>query len=92
MPQSHSHQQLTADDCPDANGAITIRLADVDCPHGNTEAQPVATVYDAKYADLFAAAPDMLEALKQCVVIMNHTGGMRDTVERAEAEIAKATS
>ena len=40
---------------------------------------------------LIAAAPELLEALQQCELIMGHGGGMQDTVDRARAAIAKAT-
>jgi hypothetical protein len=38
------------DECPDANGYVTIRLYD-GSPNGNTQAPPIATVYDAEVAN-----------------------------------------
>jgi len=57
----HTPGPWTVDDCPDADGYDTIRLADGTL-NGNTEAQPIATAYS--HAALIAAAPAMLEALK----------------------------
>lgn len=50
------------DDCLSAAGHITIRQAD-HSPHGNTEAEPIATVYRAEDARLIAAAPELAAAL-----------------------------
>jgi len=38
------------DPCPDANGYWTIRIDD-GSEHGDTEEQPIATVYDLKDAE-----------------------------------------
>jgi len=59
-----------ADDCPDASGFITIRLAD-GTENGNTEVWPIATVYRAKDADRIVRAcnshADLLAALEGLV-------------------------
>ena len=60
----HTPGPWTVDDCPDADGYDTIRLAD-GTPNGDIEAQPIATAYS--HADLIAAAPDMRQALLDLV-------------------------
>ena len=50
MVNSHRGGVWTVDECPDANGHWTIRLAD-GSPNGNTEAEPIATVFDRQEAD-----------------------------------------
>lgn len=56
--------KLTVDSCPDACGYLTIRYAD-GTEHGNTETQPVATVYENQgTANLFATAPELLATLQ----------------------------
>jgi hypothetical protein len=65
----------TVDVAPDAAGFRTIRPADGTC-YGDTDQQPIATVYTEQHAPLIAAAPDLLAALDACVE------GMRDTFER----------
>ena len=56
----HTPGPWTVDDCPDAYGRDTIRLAD-GTPNGNIEAQPIATAYS--HSALIAAAPIMRDAL-----------------------------
>ena len=56
----HTPGPWTVDDCPDADGYDTIRLADGTL-NGNTEAQPIATAYS--HSALIAAAPIMRDAL-----------------------------
>ena len=63
----HTPGPWTVDDCPDADGYDTIRLADGTL-NGNTEAQPIATAYS--HAALIAAAPAMLEALRSCLDLL----------------------
>lgn len=46
---------ITVDKCPDANGHLTLRFAD-GTANGNTEAQPIATVYEQADADFIAQA------------------------------------
>ncbi len=47
-------QKWVVDDCPDANGFSTIRIAD-GTVHGNTEEEPIATVYDEEMAQYIVA-------------------------------------
>ena len=47
-------QKWVVDDCPDANGFHTIRIAD-GTVHGNTEEEPIATVYDEAMAQYIVA-------------------------------------
>lgn len=55
----------TVDECEDANGNLTIRPSN-GSRNGNTERQPIATVYgSAPSANLMAAAPAMLAALRE---------------------------
>ena len=63
----HTPGPWTVDDCPDADGYDTIRLADGTL-NGNTEAQPIATAYS--HAALIAAAPALLEALRSCLDLL----------------------
>lgn len=82
-----------ADDCPDAQGFVTIRPDD---GHGEPEldAEPIATVYEASHAVLIAAAPEMLEALKAVIADCHEQQialGDGTIYAKAEAAIAKAT-
>lgn len=60
----HIPMQWTADECTDANDFVTIRPAD-GSPNGDTDADPIATVYDEEHAGLVAAAPALLAMLKR---------------------------
>ena len=62
MTTKHTPGPWQEDDCRDAYGGTTIRLRD-DTPHGNTNAEPIATVYRDEDATLIASTPDLLEAL-----------------------------
>lgn len=42
------------DECPDADGNFTIRIAD-GSPNGNTDEQPIATVYLLEIAETIVA-------------------------------------
>ena len=44
--------KLIVDECLDANGFWTVRVAD-GTPSGNTQEQPVATFYDRDLAEWF---------------------------------------
>lgn len=55
------HTSWVLDECRDANGFYTVRIAD-GSPNGDTGACPIATVYQDHNAALIAAAPDMLAA------------------------------
>lgn len=48
---SAEFQPWVVDECPDANGHFTIRIAD-GSPNGDIEQQPIATVYDSDIADI----------------------------------------
>lgn len=43
-------QKWAVDECPDANGNWTIRIAD-GTPNGNTDENPIATVYGLALAE-----------------------------------------
>lgn len=60
----------TTDECPEANGFTTIRRANGEC-NGDTEAQPIATVYREKDARLLAASWEMREALEKAMLVIN---------------------
>lgn len=65
----------TVDECEDANGNLTIRPSD-GSRNGNTERQPIATVYgSAPSANLMAAAPAMLAALQALVAVWHENNG-----------------
>ena len=54
------------DPCADANGHTTIRSAD-GSKCGDTDVEPIATVYDEKHACLIAAAPEMVSFMSRMV-------------------------
>jgi hypothetical protein len=68
---------LTVDECPDALGFSTIRVAD-GSPNGDTAADVIATVYLPEFAPIMAAAPAMLEALQD---IARHAKAQADNPE-----------
>jgi len=47
-------QKWVVDECEDANGHHTIRIAD-GTPNGNTVEQPIATVFDYEMAQFIVA-------------------------------------
>jgi hypothetical protein len=55
VPESPQQLKLQVDECPDANGFTTIRRYD-GTSSGDTEAQPIATVYNSKDAQLIVRA------------------------------------
>ena len=63
MTTQHTPGPWTVDQCPAATGAITVRPAD-GTEHGDTDAQPIATVYQEDHARLIAAAPELLAILR----------------------------
>ncbi len=66
-PTTHTLGLWQEDDCRDARGFTTIRLVDPrrpNCPHGDTSVNPIATVYDDIDCAVIAAAPQLLEVLK----------------------------
>lgn len=64
-------RQWTFDECEDANGYMTIRIAN-GTPNGDTEAMPIATVYDLSAAALIAAAPDLHRTLSALMEFWNN--------------------
>jgi type VI protein secretion system component VasF len=54
----------TADECVDARGFTTIRPSDGSA-NGDTDVEPIATVYREADAPLIAAAPDLLASLQE---------------------------
>jgi hypothetical protein len=68
--QENIEMAYTIDECRDAQGFVTIRRFD-GSPNGDTEAQPIATVYVESAAPLFAASPDMLAALESAHYLLS---------------------
>ncbi len=82
----HTKGKWQADTCLDANGFHTIRLED-GTPHGNTDEQPVATVYteaNARRICQCANSHDDLVGLCKSVIAGNVDIG---SVKRLLAEI-----
>ena len=85
----------------DANQYSTIRIANGTC-YGDTEREPIATVYDADHAKMIAVVPEFLETLREFVsdVETAYSSGMHIleiewpdlyvTYEHAKAAIYKA--
>jgi len=81
-----------ADECCAFSGHVTIRMAD-GTPNGDTDRQPIATVYDAADAPMVAAAPDAIAALRALLLQCIQSGVVferDDCVAQARAIIAKA--
>ena len=57
MIEQHTPGRWTMDKCPDAHGFSTIRPSDGSI-NGDTDAQPIATVYRPDHALLIATAPE----------------------------------
>jgi hypothetical protein len=90
MKTKHTPEPWIADECFDASGFITIRVAD-GTPNGDADEQPIATVYSEAHARLIAAAPELLEALKR-LLDPSLKKDIREADEaRARAVVAKAT-
>lgn len=68
----HTPGSWTVDECPDASGFHTVRSAD-GTPNGNTEAEPIATVYEESDAALIAAAPDLLALVRKLCDVAEET-------------------
>ena len=51
------------DECEDANGFSTIRWDD-GTPNGDLDAQPIATVYEHRHAEIISKTPAMKSALE----------------------------
>lgn len=52
-------QTWTVDECEDAAGNFTVRVAD-GTPNGDTSEQPIASVYHYENAKLIALSPELL--------------------------------
>lgn len=79
-----------ADDCPDAHGFTTIRRALAGSPHGDTESQPIATVYDDRDVPLIVEAHAMLEALRGIYADDDGDGYTdRENMDRISAILAR---
>ena len=86
-PQTPGPWQV--DGCPDAHGFWTIRPAD-GSEHGDTDAQPIATVYRERDADMIAAAPELYEVLRALLAEADTAGGADRTVSRYSVDKARA--
>ena len=89
----HTPGPWQEDDCRDACGCTTIRVAD-NTPHGQTDKPPIATVNADGDARLIAAAPEMLEALEEMEFLAKgRIGGINchpGTIKKVRALISKA--
>lgn len=56
----------------------------------NSGNRTIATVYRANDARLIAAAPDMLEALRECVIALEMLGEEGETLDLGRLTLAKA--
>ena len=77
-------ETLVVDSCSDANGHHTIRIAD-GTPHGRTDREPIATVYDFGDAERLVSCwngsrPDDNRE-------MMRAPGVRETLERAGIQL-----
>ena len=91
----HTPKSWQEDDCRNALGHTTIRRVDPkapDCPHGDTENHPIATVYADEDCALIAAAPDLLKALEDSTKPLPMAGGAsrRAVVEQRRKQITDA--
>ena len=91
MIEQHTPGRWTMDKCPDAHGFSTIRPSDGSI-NGDTDAQPIATVYRPDHALLIATAPEtaaerdrlravnaeLVTALRNMTALANN---MRETIE-----------
>lgn len=93
MTTQHTPGHWHVDDCLSAVGFTTVRPFD-GTPHGDTEAAPIATVYEPDHARLIAAAPDLLATLKAIAAIADPRNGDRGPIRQArhiaKCAIAKA--
>lgn len=82
----------TVDECPDAYGHWTIRIAD-GTPNGNTDEQPIATVYNLENAKQIVQEHNNLYAISISAAldgVVLHGVGVLEAINEAEA-IGKAT-
>jgi hypothetical protein len=73
----------TVDECPDANGLMTIRKAD-GSPNGDLDSDPIATVIDDNDASLIAAAPEMRLALVLNEQVLLELSSLLEELEEEE--------
>src|SRR3990167_3093084 len=59
----------TVDVAPDAAGFHTIRIANGTC-YGDTDQQPIATVYDKQHTRLIAAAPVQFALIEHVYILL----------------------
>lgn len=81
---------LSVDECPDALGFSTIRVAD-GSPNGDTDADVIATVYLDEFAPVIAEAPAMLAAL-QALAAQHAMPGPTDNALHLWDEVAAILS
>lgn len=74
------------DECYDAADNVTIRPADSE-GEPDTDVEPIATVYEDGAANLIAAAPDLLAALRLCYTYL---GSRPSKIPAYVAEEARA--
>jgi hypothetical protein len=79
--------RLVADACLDADGFVTIRHAD-GTPNGDTDAQPVATVYDEDQANRIVRAVNSHEALVDVLVEISGNYGEPVSARKATRALA----
>ena len=82
--------QLQADECLNPNGFTTIRPYD-GSPNGDTDKQPIATVYDPGHAQAIVRACNnaqrLADALKDCIAALDLA---HDWPSEAQQEAAKS--
>lgn len=81
MMETKHTPRLTADECPDANGFITLRSYD-GTANGDTGEQPIATVYDQDHAEFIVQAcnahEDMVESAIEALDALDRDHAIRD--------------
>lgn len=85
------YSSLIVDQCEDAQGNITIRKND-GSENGDTDSQPVATVYEPEYAKIIAAAPELLAEVirlkKRIQFLEQYTEGKVDKTDFTSTDSA----
>ena len=77
--------EYVVDEVEDAYGNLTIRVAD-GTPNGDTEQQPIATVYSAEHADLIVKAVNSHDGLVAALGLAYESlSGMGEQTEAASA-------
>jgi hypothetical protein len=98
--EGEARRAWIVDECPDAGGFQTIRIAD-GSKNGNINEEPIATVYSPNNARLIASAPDLLAALddlhalshgaiREHLTVENLAATMRARITTARVAIALA--